>query len=519
MASLSLTASYTGHSIPANRPTSWTNTTGSSEWYVGRSGSTYCGKAAFTTPAYAAATSALSITCVCNQTSNPGYTRGYLMNRDMTPSQMLDGNGYGLEGVSGYLATLTNPLSSGNQSAGSSVTYTSGRALSLAPNTTYYIYFFRNGSSYNGFCAFRPNPTVSLTYTPATYVVSYNANSGTGAPGAQTKTHGSPLTLSSVKPTRSSASSTFTITGNGNGGTGKSVTATKTTSYTFAGWATSPSAAAGGSVAYAAGGSYTANAPVTLYAVWTASTSYSNNTVAALGSTSRPSASAGSYSVAFDANGGNSTPNTLYAARTTAYSFAGWGTTGSSGVNLSSGSAFYSNTTVYAQWGSSTSTAAVKLPAAITCNDGTSAGYTVSFDGNGGTPETGSLRAVNTVQYTFASWQGLAAGSSYTPTGNVTLTAWYNAKTVPGSITLPDASRKGYALLGWATDPAAESGVTGRYTPSGDATLYAVWEPSGLIHIYDGSAWRDGLVWVFDGTAWRQGLPWCYDGTIWLAGG
>lgn len=517
MASLSLTASYTGHSIPANRPTSWTNTTGSSEWYVGRSGSTYCGKATFTTPAYAAATSALSITCVCNQTSNPGYTRGYLMNRDMTPSQMLDGNGYGLEGVSGYLATLTNPLSSGNQSAGSSVTYTSDRTLSLAPNTTYYIYFLRNGSSYNGFCAFRPNPTVSLTYT-ARYAITYNANGGAGAPGTQYKIEGSPLTLSSVKPTRSSASSTFTITGNGNGGVSKSVTATKTTSYTFAGWATSP----GGSVAYAAGGSYTANAAVTLYAVWTAATSYSNNTVAALGSTSRGSTSAGSYSVAFDANGGNSTPNTLYAARTTAYSFAGWGTTGSSGVNLSSGSAFYSNTTVYAQWGSSTSTAAITLPAAISRGSTSASGYTVTFNGNGGTAGASSLTAVNTTGYSFASWSGYAPGASYTPSGNVTLTAQWNESTAKGSVTLPSASRTGYTFLGWsvsstAADASYSAGAT--YTPGSSHTLYAVWEPSGLIHIYDGSAWRDGLVWVFDGTTWRQGLPWCYDGTIWLAGG
>lgn len=71
-----------------------------------------------------------------------------------------------------------------------------------------------------------------------TYQVTYNANGGTGAPGAQTKTYGTNLTLSSTKPTR--------------------------TDYTFMGWATS----ANGSVAYAAGATYTANAAVTLYAVW-----------------------------------------------------------------------------------------------------------------------------------------------------------------------------------------------------------------------------------------------------------
>ncbi len=71
-----------------------------------------------------------------------------------------------------------------------------------------------------------------------TYAVKYDANGGTGAPAAQTKTHGQALTLSSTAPTRSG--------------------------YTFKGWATS----AGGSAAYQPGGSYTADTAVTLYAVW-----------------------------------------------------------------------------------------------------------------------------------------------------------------------------------------------------------------------------------------------------------
>jgi len=77
------------------------------------------------------------------------------------------------------------------------------------------------------------------TVTPTTYTISYNANGGSGAPSSQTKTHGVALTLSSVKPTRSG--------------------------YTFLGWSTSSTAT---SAMYSAGGSYTANASATLYAVW-----------------------------------------------------------------------------------------------------------------------------------------------------------------------------------------------------------------------------------------------------------
>ena len=72
-----------------------------------------------------------------------------------------------------------------------------------------------------------------------TYTVTYNANGGSGAPSAQTKTYGVDLTLSSTKPTR--------------------------TNYNFLGWSTSSTAS---SAQYASGGKYTANSAVTLYAVW-----------------------------------------------------------------------------------------------------------------------------------------------------------------------------------------------------------------------------------------------------------
>lgn len=74
------------------------------------------------------------------------------------------------------------------------------------------------------------------------YVVEYDANNGSGAPSAQSKTHGAALALSSTVPTREG--------------------------YTFDGWATS----ADGAVAYAAGASYTNNADVVLYAHWTQNT-------------------------------------------------------------------------------------------------------------------------------------------------------------------------------------------------------------------------------------------------------
>ena len=129
----------------------------------------------------------------------------------------------------------------------------------------------------------------STSYTlPAVtwqWSVSYNANGGSGAPGNQTKTYGSNLTLSSTKPTR--------------------------TGYTFLGWSTSSTAT---SATYQSGGTYTSNSGATLYAVWKINT----------------------YTVSYNANGGSGAPGnqtktygsnlTLSSTKPTRtnYNFKGW---------------------------------------------------------------------------------------------------------------------------------------------------------------------------------------------------
>lgn len=148
------------------------------------------------------------------------------------------------------------------------------------------------------------------------HTVSYNANGGSGAPGAQTKWYGSVLTLSGTRPTRTGytfqgwatssgggvayqpgqgygndaditlyavwKANTWTVKYNANGGSGAPADQTKTygqtlklsttkpvrTDYNFMGWATSKANADKGTVTYAAGANYTSNAAITLYAVW-----------------------------------------------------------------------------------------------------------------------------------------------------------------------------------------------------------------------------------------------------------
>ena len=106
-------------------------------------------------------------------------------------------------------------------------------------STAYYASYYAGGSYTDDASATLYAVWKQNTVTPTTYTISYNANGGSGAPSSHTKTHGVALTLSSVKPTRSG--------------------------YTFLGWSTSSTAT---SATYSAGGSYTANASATLYAVW-----------------------------------------------------------------------------------------------------------------------------------------------------------------------------------------------------------------------------------------------------------
>lgn len=90
-----------------------------------------------------------------------------------------------------------------------------------------------------GFAAGVSGATMTVSVPAlASHKVTYNANGGTGAPGAQTKWYGEILTLSTAKPTRPN--------------------------YVFQGWATS----SGGAVAYQPGGRYGSDSNVTLYAVW-----------------------------------------------------------------------------------------------------------------------------------------------------------------------------------------------------------------------------------------------------------
>lgn len=103
-----------------------------------------------------------------------------------------------------------------------------------ADNGTWY---YKPGAT----CGANDNLTLYAVWISGTYAITYNANGGTGAPSKQTKDQGETIQISSATPTRSG--------------------------YIFKGWSSSANSS---TVVYNPGDNYTANANITLYAVWVA---------------------------------------------------------------------------------------------------------------------------------------------------------------------------------------------------------------------------------------------------------
>ena len=124
--------------------------------------------------------------------------------------------------------------------SGNSFDFSASRGVGTSYNNrTYTVHAWWDSSGFSHGTDYATTTVTVPAVARPTYTVSYNANGGTGAPASQTKQHDITLTLSSTQPTRSG--------------------------YKFAGWGTS---ATDTGVKYAAGGQYTGNANITLYAIW-----------------------------------------------------------------------------------------------------------------------------------------------------------------------------------------------------------------------------------------------------------
>lgn len=300
------------------------------------------------------------------------------------------------------------------------------------------------------------------------YNVYYNANGGTGAPSTQTYTRTDTtssfsVTLSSTKPTRSG--------------------------YSFEGWAESSNA----TVATKQPGS-TATltySDLRFYAVWSAYTvTYDGN-----GGTPAKTSDSGVVTLP-SASRSSTTGSATGGYTTTSYTMLGWSTSSSAtsaSYTVESSYTPTSNVTLYAVWSSSKTTTY----------------YTVTFDGNGGTPAKTSDSGVVTLptatldHYGLSGWYTAAsggtsvgtAGDTYTPTANITLYAHWKASTysvvlidrgytvqtqtvtIGDTCSPPSRTWEGYTLLGWSASSSATSAEysASGFTPASDLTVYAVW--------------------------------------------
>lgn len=207
---------------------------------------------------------------------------------------------YNINGVTGTKLMASGTVSINKTASTQKITF----AVSFPFNLTW-------SGQYKG--TLSASGTVTVSAKPS-YTVTYNANGGSNAPGKQTKVHGTNLTLSSGKPTRSG--------------------------YIFKGWSTTKS----GKVEYKPGDTYSSNANITLYAIWQQST----------------------FTVTYNANGGSEAPddqtktydiNLTIPSSTipikTDYKFIGWGTAASdTTAKYQPGDTYTANAniTLYAIW-------------------------------------------------------------------------------------------------------------------------------------------------------------------------
>lgn len=204
-------------------------------------------------------------------------------------------------------------------SSTSPTTVTMSFSGTFSKNTSYYLFLYTKSTSYIYGVNNSWNGSASITYAVQTYAVTYNANGGSGAPSTQYKTYGTALTLSSTKPTKSSTSAgSYTVTLNANGGTcsSASLSAVRTTKYTFSKWNTNSS---GTGTSYASGASYTTNAALALYAIYTSSTT--------------------------------TTAVTLPTPTRSGYNFMGWATSSTATSGTTGSYTPSGNVTLYAIWG------------------------------------------------------------------------------------------------------------------------------------------------------------------------
>ena len=313
--------------------------------------------------------------------------------------------------------------------------------------------------------SYTANTVITLypVWTPNTYAVAYHSGTnGTGSQATDSKTHDVALTLRGAAFTR--------------------------TGYTQTGWATTD----GGAKAYELGGSYTANAAITLYPVWKPNT-YAVIYNPGTNGTGSQTTDSKTHDVALTLSGAGFTR--------AGYTQTGWATTDGGAKAFDLGSSYTANAaiTLYPVWtqdyavtyypgkngtGSQTTdskphdVALMLKSAAFTRAGYTQTGWAAS-DGGEKAYELGSSYTANASITLYPVWTPNTYAVTYHPGANGTSSQFADSKTHDVALTLRGAAftRTGYTQTGWAiTDGGAQAfELGGNYTNNEGITLYPIW--------------------------------------------
>jgi uncharacterized repeat protein (TIGR02543 family) len=357
-------------------------------------------------------------------------------------------------GGSGVMASQTAPSTA--TLTGNSFTRSNHRFLGWSTDQSATSPEFANGASYS----FAADATLYAVWEPV-FVVSFDANGGTGTMATQSASTSTPLSLNA-----------FTREG-----------------WTFTGWNTQ---ANGLGVGFGDGARYPFTTSQTLYAQWTPTT----------------------YTVTFNSNGAPGSmssqvsaapaPLTASTLTRTGHVFRGWSTSANATTATFLDQAvfpFTQNTILYAVW---------------------SPIFTVTYNANGGVgsmatsrsadPQSLRPNAFSRVGFAFAGWNTQADGSGtsfgngavFPFSQNQTLFAQWTQTTFtvtfdanggigsmsaqsgegPGALSRNLFSRPGFVFAGWTLDGSGSNldyADQGSFSFSSDVTLFAVWLPAFTI--------------------------------------
>ena len=323
--------------------------------------------------------------------------------------------------------------------------------------------------------------TESISVAAATYTVSYNKGAnGTGTNSTATKTYGTTLTLKGAQFTR--------------------------TGYTQTGWSKTD----GGAQDYALSGSYTTNAAVTLYPVWTINTYTISYNKGSHGTGTNTTATK-TYNVALTLKGATFTRSGYYQS--------GWATSdgGSKAYELSGTYTANAAATLYPVW------TAYKVTIKFNVNGGTIAtgtgtqryrnanGGIVQVSNNSGSTWTDVTNTISTGEsyvnlYNVGTYGCSRVGYDFEPTAAYALNAagtgnLFNQDTTSAS----------------SINAATIARLTGSATLTSDktVTLYIVWDRKSPVKVKVGGTWYYAPVKVKNGGTWKEATLKVKNGGSW----